>query len=725
MKHLVYLCLCLPALLFAQTQESPPEDLRIGLVLSGGGAKCMAQIGALRVIEEAGIRVDYVGGTSMGAIIGAMYSLGYSVDEIENYLGQVDWTALLENEVPRNRLSYFDRKLDERYFLNLPVQDGKVKLPKGLNYAQYILKELSNITQQSYRYQHFSDFPIPFYCVATNLENGKMKTFEEGRLLDALRASSAFPSLFTPYEIGDSLYVDGGVVNNFPVEVMQQKGVDVIIGVDVQDFLYQGDELNSVVRVLEQSSSFLNARKLAQRRAMTDVLIQPELKGAGITSFELFKPLVKAGEKAARAKMEALKALAQRDRSKPAYDKDHGKPLTHFLVSAIEIHGQKESTESFILGKLRIRAGDSVSITQLERGLDQLYGTYYFETVDYTIAPLDQGYKIILRVKENDVLSNIRLGINYNDDFETALLVNYTQRNFLFRNSRLSADLAIGDNPRSELNYFVDRGYIPTIGLKFRTFRFDFRNYDNLKASNQGVYQDYSLDLFLQSTLLDAYALGGGVQVENALVEQDFALPGIEAFNKSFVNYYAFLDFDSFDDEAYPSEGFQLSAKYRIISEREGFESFFEPSSVVDLSYAQALTIGSKVSLVSKLFGVGTIGPTLSFPYQIHLGSAGTSYVNYIYPFLGYRFMELSGRNFLGLRGDLSYQFYAKHYLHFSANVGKLEAQLNDLFVNDILLDGYALGYSYDSPIGPLSIKVIGSTNHANIYSYVSLGYWF
>lgn len=725
MKTLICFLLCLPLFVFGQAKPPDAQDLRIGLVLSGGGAKCMAQIGALKVIEEAGIQVDYIGGTSMGAIIGAMYSLGYSVEEIEVYMRKVDWTALMENEVPRNRLSYFDRKLDERYFLNLPIQDRKIRLPKGLNYAQYIIKELSNITQQSFRYEDFSEFPIPFFCVAANLQSGKARTFEDGRLLDALRASSAFPSLFTPYEVEDSLYIDGGILNNYPADIMEQKGVDVIIGIDVQDFLYSKEDLNSVIRVLEQSSSFINARQMVKRRGATDILITPETPKVGLTNFDKYEELLKAGETAARKELSSLQTLAKRDLSKPFYDRSHGKPLESILVSAVEIQGHKASTEQFILGKLRVRPGDSISINKLERGVDQLYGTYFYETVDYTIEPMDQGFKLVVRVRENDVLSNLRLGLNYNDDFETALLLNYTQRNLLFRNSRLSIDLAIGDNPRSELNYFVDRGFIPTIGFKLRTFRFSFRNYDNLIASNQGVYQDYSLDVFLQSTLLDAYAFGGGVQIENAYVEQDFALPGIEEFNKSFINYYGFLDFDSFDDEAFPTQGFQLSGKYRIISEREGFESFYEPSSVIDLSYAQAISFSPRWTLVTKLFGVGTIGPSLSFPYRIHLGSAGRQYPNYIYPFLGYRFLELSGRNMAALRGDLSYQFYEKHYLSFSANVGKLEAQFSDLFVNDILLDGYGLGYSYDSPIGPLSIKVIGSTNHDNIYSYLSLGYWF
>ena len=221
----------------ASAQTADSCDLKIGLVFSGGGAKCLAQIGALKVIDSAGIKVDYIAGTSMGAIIGSMYALGYSVDEIEEYLRKVDWDALLSNEIPHNRLSYFDRKSEARYLLSFPLVEGKLRLPTGLNYAQYILKQLSYLTQQSYRYPTFSDFPIPFLCVATNLENGQMKIFEDGNLTDALRASSAFPSLFTPYEVNGNLYIDGGLVNNYPVKPLRERGMDYIIGIDVQDFL--------------------------------------------------------------------------------------------------------------------------------------------------------------------------------------------------------------------------------------------------------------------------------------------------------------------------------------------------------------------------------------------------------------------------------------------------------------------------------------------------------
>lgn len=709
--------------------QVPPKDssdIKIGLVLSGGGAKALAQVGALKVIERAGIKLDYIGGTSMGAIVGALYSLGYSADEIEQHLRQVNWEALMANEIPRNRLSYFDRKYGNRYVLNLPFQNGKITLPSGLNYAQYILRELSFLTQQSYLYDNFRQFPVPFLCVATNLQTGKPRVFQDIRLIDALRASTAFPSLFTPYEINDSLYVDGGVVNNYPVQEIKAQGMDVIIGIDVQKFRRAKEELNTVVKVLEQTSTFVNVGEEKNQKKLTDIRIVPEIDEAGVATFNLLDTIIKAGEYAAEQQLPALKKLAARDRSNSdPRDSVRGTPLTKLLVDSIVVIGNEINTTNFVLAKFNVKTGDSCTLEKLQKGLDQLYGTQYFETVDYTVKPSGDGYTLYLNLKERKVLTTFRLGINYNDDFNTALLLNFTQRNLFFKNSRFSVDLALGENPRAQIDYFVDRGFIPTLGLQFRSNRFNFRDYNQFQASSQGIYQDLSLDLFIQSTLKDAYAIGGGVQFENIDISQVFDISGIPESNNSFINYYGYIDFDSFDDMYYPRKGFQLKARYRLIAERQGFEEFQEPSSVIDLHYNQVYRFGRRFTLISKFFGASTIGPDLVFPYKIHLGSLGPSYPNYIQPFIGYRLMEVTGRNALVARADLFFEFANKHYLIGRYNIGKLEPTFDDLFVSDILLDGYSLGYSFQSPLGPMEVNVIGSSNHDNIYTYVQLGYWF
>ena len=733
MKKLPALILFL--LLFSQaikaqqtTEYTSLKDRKIGLVFSGGGAKCLAQIGALRVIDEAGIKIDYISGTSMGAIIGAMYSLGYSVDDIEKYMRQVDWDALLANEIPRNRLTYFDRKAENRYLLTFPVKDKKISLPTGINYAQYILKELSFLTQRSYQYQKFDDFPIPFLCVATNLENGKLKVFEDGRLIDALRASSAFPSLFTPYLLNDKLYIDGGVVNNFPVSPLKEKGMDYIIGVDVQDFLYTKDDLTSVVRILEQTSSFINAEEYVRQLDSVDLLIKPEIPEAGITTFNLFDTIVARGEKAARLQLKKLKLLAQSNpQLAQVTDTLHALPLKEFYISKIDVKGLVNSTKVFVLGKLRVNEGDVCEVEKLHNGLDRLYGSKYFENVDYTIEPADTGYRLIVNVRENRYLSQFRLGLHYDNDYKTAMLINFTKRNLLFKNDRFSIDLAVGDNPRVNFDYFIDRGLLPTLGFKFRSNRFQTHLYDEARNPiNQLTYLDYSVDFFLQSTFKDAYAIGGGLQLEGVDLNQNLAVLDEVNLNSDYINYYGFLDFDSFNDANYPTKGFKFSAMARIIARQENLLTFYEPSSVIDASYSQVISFSPNFRMITRAFGASILGPDIEFPYNLFFGSQGNNYINYIKPFVGYRYMELVGRSGAFVRADLHYQFLKNHYIIGKANFGKLGANsFTELFGDDLLLDGYSLGYSFNSPLGPLEINFSGSTNHKDVYTYVSLGFWF
>ncbi len=723
--------LCTLWLSSSHAQATPDsENLRIGLVFSGGGAKCLSQIGVLQIMDSLGIQVDYISGTSMGAIIGGMYALGYTGKEIEAYFRRTDWDALLTNDIPRNRLGYFDRKASDRYLLNFDIYDGKPHLPQALNYSQYILKQLSFLTVQSYQYEQFSDFPIPFLCVATNLETGDLKVFEDGRLLDALRASSAFPSLFTPYELDSQLYVDGGIINNYPVRPLISRGLNYIIGIDVQDVLYKKDELTSMVQILEQTSSFIKAEASEKQLKATDLVIQPDIVNIGMTSFEQFDYIIETGRQVARKHIDELLAIKKpNDKLTPgaASTLHAALPMRHIYVDSVVVMGTDKTTRSFVVGKMRIRDRHQITMEQLDKAMDRLYGSKYFQNIDYSISPADTGFNLLVNVKETKALSQFRIGLNYNDDFDAALLLNYTKRNLFFRNSLLTFDFAASQNPRIKLNYFVDRGFIPTLGIKFRANRFDLRIYQDLKALTELNYTDFSLNLYFQSTIRDALAVGGGVQIEGVDISESLDIIGLSNTYQNYFNYYGFLDFDSFDDGNYPKSGSRFSLKGRVISRLEQINEEYEPSSVFDATFSQAFHLGNRFSANATLSGAGTVGPGFNndFAYNIYLGSAGQSYINYSYPFIGYRFMELVGRNALTARVDLYYEFIKHHYVIFKGNVGKLQPSFGELFSSELLLDGYGVAYSFDSPAGPLEFTVMGSSNHGNVYTYLSLGFWF
>lgn len=706
------------------SDTSGPQDLKIGLVLSGGGAKCLAQLGALEVMEEAGIHFDYIGGTSMGAIIGAMYALGYPLSEIKSYLKSINWPDLLSNEIPHDRLTYLDRPKARRYIATLPIKEGRPQLPQGLNQAQNMLSELSFITQQSYHYSSFQQFPIPFLCVATNLETGQARIMEEGSLVQALRASASFPSLFVPYPIADTLFVDGGVINNYPVVPIHEKNMDRIIGIDVQDYLYQRAELQTVIQILEQTSSFINGRQKELQQRYTDILVEPQLPDTEITDFQNINRIIQTGRDAARQHWDALRQLAQQDTSMSEKEPYHP-PQKEILLTDLSLHGNQPSSERYIRGKLRLDTGQSYTKQDLSRALDILYGTHYFKTIHYQLEPFRQGYRLHIFLQEKEDLNTISLGINYSSDFQTAILANYTHRDLFFAHDQFNADLALGESPRIEAQYFLDRGYIPTLGLKFRSDQFKFNTFSSTSSHSELRYQDYSLSLFAQSTIANSYALGGGVQLENSEINALFGESELDDFNSGFINYYGFIDFNSLDHPYFPRQGFSLQASYRIVARRRGFSSFLEPSSILDADYRETFTLHPQLTLLTRLGGALTIGPRPPVPYRIYLGSQGRDYVNYIHPFVGYRYMELSGRNFLLAGAELQYEFLDQHYLRGKFNMAQLRAEPAELLTFNNPFHGYSLGYSYRSPLGPLSLHVASRAGQEKYFTYLSMGMWF
>ena len=230
----------------------------------------------------------------------------------------------------------------------------------------------------------------------------------------------------------------------------------------------------------------------------------------------------------------------------------------------------------------------------------------------------------------------------------------------------------------------------------------------------------------MQSTFKDAYAIGGGVQLEGVDLSQNLKVLEEDNLNSDYITYYGFIDFDSFNKANYPSKGFKLSAMARIIAPQENLSIFYVPSSVIDATYSQVIPVNKNLNFIATIFGGSIIGKDVEYPYNIFFGSMGRNYINYIKPFVGYRYMELQGRSGAYFKLDINYQFLKNHYFIARGNIGKLEkTSFGELFGTNILLDGYSLGYSFDSPIGPLEFNLSGSTNHSDIYSYISLGYWF
>jgi NTE family protein len=705
----------------SHAQERP----RVGLALSGGGAKSMAQLGALRVIEESGVKIDYISGTSMGAVIGAMYAMGYTVDEIEATLAQVDFDQLLSNDMPRNRKPYLNRN-DEKYLLSVELNDGKINLPKAYNYGHYMLKVLSYLTMRNHSVTDFEDLPIPFLCMATDLETGESVVFDKGNLTDALRASVAYPSIFSPYEINGRLYVDGGVRNNLPIAVLKdEKNMDFVIAIDVQGKLYNKEELAGIVEVLEQVGSFPNMLYFEEQKKKADIIVRPDIDNYSITDYDATDTLIRKGYQATKPYLAKLSALAQiQGNSQPERACCTATPLPAFKVDSVYVTGVKEKEAKFIKSKLHLNDTGIYELEDLDRGLDLLYGSRGYEKVEFQYLQENDKKTARIEVQKKPTRHSFRFGLHYDDDFSIALLANYTMRDLGLINSKFIAEVALSENTRGQVAYLIERSFIPTLGLRFYFNRFQPRLYSSLDPIAEFNFFTYNVDAFLQSTWFNNYTVGTGFKLERVELSETIPFLGIERTLNNYLHFYAFLDFDSYNRSFRPTKGFVLDGTFNLISPTA--ENILDAaSSVISLKYDQAISFTNRIGLQFGASGAATIGSNLDYPYNIFVGGLGQNYINFTFPFVGYRFMELIGRNYLAGHAWVYYEFFENHFVTAKTNFGALESTVDQLFSTDVLLDGYGLSYAYNSPIGPMELTVMGSSNHARIFTYISLGFWF
>ena len=715
MNRRILFILTLLGSLMLHGQEKPV----IGLVLSGGGAKSLTQIGVLKVLERAGVRPDYIAGTSMGAVVGALYAQGYSATEVEAILRNVNWEELISNQLTRDKLTFIDKRADEKYLISFPFLGTKPQLPDALNYGQSIQKNLSFLTLRAQGIEDFSQFPIPFVCVATELETGTLHSFESGDLGDALRASSAFPTLFSPYEIDGCLYTDGGIINNFPVSILREKGVDLIIGVDVQDEPYSQEQINSIAKVLEQTSTYQNRANTAAGRADADYLLIPSLPGLGLTTFELFDEAVAAGEAEAMKYWQEWVALGNADSAlKPG-------PVVNLYFDTISFSSDRYSSQKTLTRWMGFDSARVYTAQELQRGIDRIYASQLYKGVDFRVDSSQGKRTLAVRLTERKTLSQVRLGLNYNDDFRAAILTNFTIRNALFKNDRFLVDVAIGEWPRVFADYSIDKGIIPTIGLSFDYNRIPTGSYQDGRQLNRYAFSNVAGNLYVRSILLNTYAIGGGLRLETMELNGVITETAPQNYLGSFLHYYAFLDFDSYNRSFYPTEGFKFLADFRGIQKHSDLQSFESPISFLHGRLEGSVPLFEKAGLIPVLQTGLTFGPTPDLPYFNYLGGQGERYPHFIAPFLGYNFMEIQTRNYLLGRLDFFYEPWKNHFFTAKYNMALIDFDPTAPNNNSNLRDGLGLSYGYLSPFGPLELIVSANTARRGALAYIRLGFWF
>ncbi len=737
-KFLVIIMLFHAHSMLSQDTIVQKKDIKVGLVLSGGGAKGFAHIGVLKVLEEAGVQIDYIGGTSAGAIIGALYSSGYTAAQLDSILTTLDYNELMQDKLPRKSKSIYQKENGEKYAFSLPIKNRKVALPSAVSKGQNFFNVMSKLTEHVHDIGDFSKLPIPFFCVATNLENGNIEILENGFLPEALRASGSFPTLLDPVEIDGKLLTDGGVVNNFPVDIMKEKGVDIIIGIDVQDKLKSKANLNTAPRIIMQIVGFQMYDDDRLKIKETDLYMHPDISEYNVVSFDVAKQIVNKGEEVARKQMSYLKEIANKQtKSKAiiAHNIIHQKN-EKLYVNDIKISGNKNYTKEYILGKLKIVKSDSITYEKFYEGIDNLSATDNFKSIYYKFVKQEEGTEIRFNLKEEEVSTFLKLSVHYDDLYKTGVLLNITSKHTLFKNDVFSADFILGDNIRYNIDYFIDNGFHWSYGINTRYNGFNKSFFINIDEQPEVIgktpieYNDFTTQLFLQTNFSKNIALRIGVEdkflrVFTETLENNEILKNY--FDKSnYLGAFLKLKLDMYDKSYFTKKGIFLDVNYTTYLFSSNFNNDFNPFSQLNGKFGYAKTFFNKLTLhyISEV-GI-TIGDGGNGVFDYLLGGNNENFVNNFVPFYGYEVADLSESAFLKSALTFRYELFEKNYASFTGNFARIDNDLfnsGDIFANT--KSGYAIGYGFDSFIGPIEIKYTWSPDTNQNYWFFNVGFWF
>ena len=749
---ILFILLFLVTLINAQDSEHE-DDVKVGLVLSGGGAKGMAHIGALKVIEEAGVKIDYIGGTSMGAIVGALYASGYSATQLDSIFRNIDFNRLISDNLPRGVKTFYEKEDSERYAIKLPFDNFKIAIPQAFSGGQNIYHELVKHLYHVKDVNDFGELPIPFVCIATNVETGEQVNLESGYLPEAIMASGTLPSLFEPFTIDGKVLIDGGVVNNYPIEEVKKMGANIIIGVDVQHGLRDRSDLLSATEILLQINNFRTAEDMVEKSAQTDIYIKPDMSNYSVMDFDLDDEIIKNGENAARDKFNELKKIeSKQNRGKK--DTTTILPVDSLLIDRLILRGDNDSyTRGYVKGKLRFKLGYETTFKKLQQGISNLAATGNFETIRYELLSHGDSEDLILKLDETQNKTFLKIGAHYDDLYNSAAIINLTRKNLVFNDDVASFDFILGDNVRYNLQYYIDKGTYWSFGInsRFNDFEkeidFDLiqSNFQvlggiNLNTINIDVL-DFTNQIYLQTVWQEEFAFSVGVE-HKYLRYSTRTLSNLEGGNtelglnstdertyfekSSFYSTYGQLKLDTYNDKYFPTRGLFFDGDFHLYVLSSDFNDNFKEFSIAKARMGTAFPIFGNLSLNLETEGGFKLGTSGVSTFDFVLGGYGNNLINNFTPFIGYDFLSLPGNSYVKAYGRLDLEFAPKNHLMFTANIANVD---DDLFrtgewFTDPNFSGYGISYGLESFMGPLQVMYSWSPEGSSNF-FFSLGYWF
>ena len=722
--------------LFAQQTAVRPK---VGLTLSGGGAKGLAHIGILKAIDSAGLKIDYITGTSMGAILGALYAVGYSGKEIEQMCKGMDWDVLLSNQIPLQALSMEEKSQYSRFALDLPYINNKIRLTTGLIQGQELNLKLSELFFHVYNCREFKKFPIPFQCMATDLETGDLVVLDTGYIVTALRASMAIPSIFTAVTIADKKLVDGGLVRNFPVKNVKKMGADIVIGSNVSGGLSSKDKISSPIDVILQMAFFKEAGDFRDEVPLTDVYIYMPLLKYNMGSFGSTREIINIGDETGHSYYSRFKALADSlNAIAPAPVVTEVKPKEKSVfISKHEVKGLKKTTGSFLSHLMDFYDAKTYNAVQINKKVRRAYGSRYYNSITYALEK-ESGdtVKAVFTAEENPG-TFLKAGIYYSIFRGINANVNITTRDFVIANSRSMLSVSLGESFQFETEHLQWLGRKKNIAVipGFRIDRLNIITYNDFKRD--GAYRQtfYRTSINLQNS--GSNIIAGGIGTSFDLVQLSptnksiFEVKG----RHSFVRSYVYLNYNSLNQTFYPTRGIKFNMELGLVYNQTQKLSVFKDGLSVPVStlnfdnYTRTVfdgslfaTIRSRLTFLSELqAGINfTNKPNVLNNFQI--GGINGNFRNQV-RFAGLPEATVNAATVAALQVGMRYTLFNNIYV-----IGRINGLVKDFATErnatskKSFLSGYSLTFAYKSPIGPLELSGMYCDQSHRLQSYVTFG---
>ena len=699
------------------------NDLKVALVLSGGGAKGYAHLGVLRVLEKENIKIDYIAGTSIGALVGTLYSIGYSVDEIEKVLDNLNIESFLESGSDLTGLDLDKKETLKKYSFYINFDNElNYSLPKGLRETEELYLVVKNLLKKYENIKNFDNFPIPLRVVATNLNTGETKSFSEGDIAKILTASMAIPTIFEPVEVNGALYVDGLVSRNLPVEEAYDMGADLVIASDVGTPVVKKDNYN-ILSVLNQMIAIQSLYITKASKEKATILISPDIKNISATDTTKRKDLIELGEVATQSQIAKLREFPKNSsnnkRTKVQKEKED-----YFVINKIEYDPKFDKNTIDILNNIfKNLLNKPISENDIEKKIVDVYNSKYMNKLYYTV---EDG--ILHLDGEKGHLNRVGVGFNYQTGYGTTFNVgtdlffngkfgNNINLNFKF-GDYLGADLGT-------LTYYGIRnrfGILTNIGYNESPF-FLYNNRRKLaKFMNREAY--LNIGVFNQPS--NNFMISYGILSKLSSLKQDTggSLSQNLEYSENQAKTYLRFKYDNLDSISNPMRGIKADLIYNFASSiGKSKSNLYGPA----YSIKGYVPINSKSSFVYGLNLASLRGDRIRADQRIRLGGSYTNINNNEFEFYGLNYQEKQVKDLISLTLGFKHKIVYSLYFNTKFNIATFTED-NPLNNNDSRLwknysKGLGISISYDSPIGPIEFSVSSDLKHRGPIGSISIGY--